>query len=118
MTRKSRTTLGIVLLALFLVVGAVVAAKQGMLGRGRPADPVGQAARPPGERPVVEVVFVLDTTGSMSGLIEGAKAKIWQIAGHIVSGQPAPEVRIGLVAYRDVDDDYVTKVVPLTDDLD
>ena len=34
----------------------------------------------PPERPVIEVVFVLDTTGSMSGLIEGAKRKIWSIA--------------------------------------
>jgi len=34
-----------------------------------PAEPADKEA----ERPVVEVVFVLDTTGSMSGLIEGAK---------------------------------------------
>ena len=31
-------------------------------------------------KPVVEVAFVLDTTGSMGGLIEGAKRKIWSIA--------------------------------------
>ena len=29
---------------------------------------------------VVEVAFVLDTTGSMANLIEGAKRKIWSIA--------------------------------------
>jgi len=29
------------------------------------------------ERPAVEVVFVLDTTGSMGGLIAAAKDKIW-----------------------------------------
>ena len=28
----------------------------------------------------VQVVFVLDTTGSMSGLIQAAKEKIWSIA--------------------------------------
>ena len=27
----------------------------------------------------VEIVFVLDTTGSMGGLIQGAKTKIWSI---------------------------------------
>src|SRR5439155_16427088 len=32
------------------------------------------------EKPMIEVCFVLDTTGSMSGLIEGAKQKIWSIA--------------------------------------
>src|SRR5450755_1725221 len=29
--------------------------------------------------PRVDIVFALDTTGSMGGLIEGAKAKIWEI---------------------------------------
>jgi hypothetical protein len=66
----------------------------------------------------VDVVFVLDTTGSMSALIDGAKRKIWEIARFIAQGQPAPELRIGLVAYRDVGDEYVTKFFDLSDDLD
>jgi Mg-chelatase subunit ChlD len=76
------------------------------------------ASETSGGTPRVEVVFVLDTTGSMSGLIEGAKRKIWSIANQIVSGKPTPEVHIGLVGYRDIGDEYVTKVYPLTDDLD
>jgi Mg-chelatase subunit ChlD len=74
--------------------------------------------RPQVERPRVEVVFALDTTGSMSGLIEGAKRKIWSIADFLASGQPRPEIRIGLVGYRDVGDDYVTRFYDLSDDLD
>lgn len=73
---------------------------------------------PPQSRPQVDVVFVLDTTGSMSSLLDGAKKKIWEIARFIAQGQPAPELRIGLVAYRDVGDEYVTKFFDLTDDLD
>lgn len=68
--------------------------------------------------PKVEVVFVLDTTGSMGGLIEGAKKKIWSIANQIALGKPTPELKIGLVGYRDKGDDYVTKIFPLTDNLD
>jgi von Willebrand factor type A domain len=68
--------------------------------------------------PRVEVVFALDTTGSMSGLIDGAKRKIWSIAQFIAQGQPKPDVRIGLVAYRDVGDAYVTRFYDLSDDLD
>lgn len=68
--------------------------------------------------PKVEVAFVLDTTGSMSGLINGAKAKIWYIANQIVQGEPRPELRIALVAYRDKGDGYVTKVFDLTDNID
>jgi Mg-chelatase subunit ChlD len=72
----------------------------------------------PASKPKVEVVFCLDTTGSMTGLIEGAKQKIWSISNQIASGKPTPELKIGLVAYRDKGDDYVTKVIDLTDDLD
>lgn len=73
---------------------------------------------PPAERPKVDVVFALDTTGSMSGLIEGAKRKIWSIANQLQSGQPKPEVRIGLVGYRDLGDAYVTKRFGLSEDIE
>ncbi|MBO0699789.1 MAG: VWA domain-containing protein [Zavarzinella sp.] len=69
-------------------------------------------------KPQVEVVFCLDTTGSMGGLIEGAKQKIWSISNQIVSGRPAPDLKVGLLAYRDRGDAYVTKITPLTEDLD
>jgi Mg-chelatase subunit ChlD len=69
-------------------------------------------------KPRVEVVFVLDTTGSMSGMIESAKAKIWAIANTMASAKPTPAIRMGLVAYRDRGDAYVTQRMDLTDDLD
>jgi hypothetical protein len=68
--------------------------------------------------PRVELVFALDTTGSMSGLIDGAKRKIWSIAQFIQQGNPKPDVRVGLIAYRDVGDAYVTRFYDLSDDLD
>jgi hypothetical protein len=79
------------------------------------SPPVVQIPKAP---PRVEVVFALDTTGSMSGLIDGAKRKIWSIAQFIANGQPRPDVRIGLVAYRDVGDEYVTRFYDLSGDLD
>jgi hypothetical protein len=66
----------------------------------------------------IEVVFTLDTTGSMSGLIDGAKRKIWWIANGISRSRPAPDIRMGLVGYRDRGDAYVTKNTPLTADID
>jgi uncharacterized protein YegL len=72
-------------------------------------------------RPRIEVCFVLDTTGSMSGLIEGAKQKIWSITNEITKapeGAVRPTVKIGLIGYRDRGDEYVTKRFDLTDDLD
>ncbi|MBI4616268.1 MAG: VWA domain-containing protein [Planctomycetes bacterium] len=70
------------------------------------------------KRPRVDVVFALDTTGSMGGLIQGAKEKIWSVVNQIARGKPAPVIRVGLVGYRDKGDDYVTKKTDLTDDLD
>ena len=68
-------------------------------------------------KPAVEVAFVLDTTGSMGGLIEGAKRKIWSIATAIVDSNPDADIRMGLVAYRDIGDDYVTRTFDLTNDI-
>lgn len=72
----------------------------------------------PTVRPKVDVIFALDTTGSMGGLIEAAKEKIWSIATTMSQAQPAPEIRMGLVAYRDRGDEYITKITDLSDDLD
>jgi hypothetical protein len=72
---------------------------------------------PASAKPVVEVAFVLDTTGSMASLIEGAKRKIWSIATAIADENPAAEIRMGLVAYRDIGDEYVTKRFELTTDI-
>ncbi len=69
-------------------------------------------------RPRVDVAFVLDTTGSMGGLIEGAKEKIWSMASKIARGKPAPILRVAVVAYRDVGDAYVAQRFDLTRDLD
>ena len=70
------------------------------------------------DQPRMEVVFVLDTTGSMSGMIAGAKQKVWAIANKLKSAQPTPEIRFGLVGYRDRGDAYVTKVFGLSGNLD
>src|ERR1700730_7213222 len=83
---------------------------------GAPADEPPKKEKK--RQPQVEVVFCLDTTGSMGGLISAAKQKIWAISNQIVSGQPTPRVKIGLVAFRDRGDAYITKVFDLTEDLD
>jgi len=70
------------------------------------------------EQVTIDVVFVLDTTGSMGGLIEGAKQKIWSIANEIALAKPTPIVRMGLIGYRDRGDEYVIRGTELTDDLD
>jgi Mg-chelatase subunit ChlD len=125
-----------------LIVGALLAGLAALAAQRKPpaprpaaaprapaaADPGRAAASPsavapasdkqPVARPHVDLVFALDTTGSMSGLIEGAKRKIWSIASFVARAQPTPDLRVGLVAYRDIGDAYVTRVYDLDGDLD
>ena len=82
-----------------------------------PAPARGPAVSTPAP-PRIEVAFVLDTTGSMSGLIEGAKQKIWSIANQMIAAKPTPDIRIGLVGYRDRGDEYITRHYDLTNDID
>ena len=70
------------------------------------------------EKPVIQVVFLLDATGSMSGLIGVAKEKIWSIAGSLSQTDPAPDIEIGMIFYRDRGDDFITKHIPLGKDMD
>lgn len=70
------------------------------------------------KKPRIQVCFVLDTTGSMSGLIEGAKEKIWSIANEMIAAKPTPDLELALVGYRDRGDEYITKVTDLTADID
>ena len=51
----------------------------------------------------LEMVFVLDTTGSMGGLIDGAKQRIWGIVNNVMREQHAsvrPEWRTPLSQHR------------------
>ena len=40
-------------------------------------------SHPTGDQHQIDVVFAVDTTGSMGGLLDGAKRTVWSIASHI-----------------------------------
>ncbi|MFD2205434.1 vWA domain-containing protein [Kiloniella antarctica] len=65
----------------------------------------------------IEVAFVLDTTGSMVDLLDGAKRKIWSIANTIVDIHPSAEINMALIGYRDIGDDYVLKTFDMSTDI-
>jgi len=101
--------------ALFAFTAASVVAYPIYKNKPAPLPPANVVANQPAK---IDVVFALDTTGSMGGLIKAAKEKIWSIASSMAQAKPAPEIRMGLVAYRDRGDAYVTRVVDLSTDLD
>jgi Mg-chelatase subunit ChlD len=75
-------------------------------------------AKPDSVQSRIQIVFALDATGSMSGLIGAAKEKIWSIAGSLAQADPAPVIEIGLIFYRDRGDAFVTRQVALSSDID
>jgi Mg-chelatase subunit ChlD len=103
-----------------VTIGSLMLAGACVLAAAKDKDTLSNAATGTAKtpRPRIEICFVLDTTGSMGGLIEGAKQKIWSIANEMIRAKPTPEIRIGLVAYRDRGDEYVTRSYDLTNDVD
>ena len=117
MTDKLKSRGKLAALLLLAATAAAIAAVPGLRqAQATIPGPVTPATAGQGHR--VEVVFVLDTTSSMSGLIQAAKEKIWSIATTMASARQQPEVRMGLVAFRDRGDAYVTRVFDLSADLD
>ena len=110
MTRFARTERTLLTAALLFCSAALIAAD-------KPTDKAA-SGKAEAEPPRIEVCFVLDTTGSMSGLIEGAKRKVWAIANGIVATDPTPRVRVGLIGYRDRGDEYVTRRFDLDGNID
>lgn len=102
-------------LSLFVITAVIVAAYPSIRGGATGIAGVGGV---PAQGGGIDVVFVLDTTGSMGGLIATAKEKIWSIATTMAQAEQAPEIRMGLVGYRDRGDAYVTEIVDLSADLD
>ena len=68
--------------------------------------------------PALDIVFIFDTTGSMGEEIERLKQTIEIINLNLTSLSSKPKVRFGMVLYRDIEEEYRTKIMPLTDNLD
>ncbi len=76
-------------------------------------------------RPIIEIAVLLDTSGSMDGLINQARAKIWSIINQTAAAKKdglAPDLRVALYEYGKqsvpASEGFVRQIVPLSDDLD
>ena len=99
----------------FLGVGLLLAAAAaGQTGCG--ADDPGVPAKD------IDLVICLDVSNSMDGLIDSAKARLWDIVNELAKIEPAPKLRVALYSYGhdayDAESGWVKKDVGLTGDLD
>lgn len=66
----------------------------------------------------LDILFLLDTTGSMDDELSRIQETIDTIAQRIDAFVPRPELRFGVVAYRDRGDAYVTRSYDFTSDVE
>lgn len=76
-------------------------------------------------QPLVQIGLLLDTSGSMEGLIEQAKAQLWKIVNQFIKARRdghTPQVQVALYEYGKssipASEGYLRMIVPLTTDLD
>jgi len=81
-----------------------------------PADP---------NAPLVQIAILLDTSGSMEGLIDQARAELWSIVNEFLfaeRGDRRPEIQVALYEYGNTglkaESGWIRQIVPLTTDLD
>lgn len=69
---------------------------------------------------VVDVMFVIDATGSMGDELRYIKAELGSVIGRVEEEFEGEEVkiRVGANVYRDESDDYVVRPHPMTDRVD
>ncbi len=66
----------------------------------------------------LDIVFLLDATGSMADEIDQLKATIDSVASRIDELPGAPDVRIGMTLYRDEGDSFLNRTFDLTADIE
>ncbi len=70
----------------------------------------------------VDLVIALDVSGSMSGLIDSAKQRLWDIINELAQANPQPDLRLAILTYGNPaygeQSGYVRIDMPFTRDLD
>ena len=73
----------------------------------------------------VQMAILLDTSGSMDGLIDQAKSRLWKIVNELATARKnglAPRLQVALYEYGQdgipAAQAYMRRIVPLSDDLD
>ena len=89
------------------------------------APPARAPEKTAAEKPLIQIAILLDTSSSMSGLINQARAQLWTIVNEFArskqSGQ-TPRLEVALYEYGNSNlsagEGYIRQILPLTEDLD
>jgi len=88
-------------------------------------EPAAKATTKENKKPLVQIAILLDTSGSMEGLIEQTKSQLWRIVNEFAKAKQdgvAPEVQVALYEYGksslSAQSGWIRRIQPLTTDLD
>lgn len=95
------------------VGGTTVAATAGGSAEVVLDQPGGAAGEVP-----LDVLFLLDATGSMGDEIDRLKTSIDSVAARVDALAANPDVRFGMTVYRDLEDAFVTRTFDFTSDVE
>lgn len=77
------------------------------------------------KQPIIQLAILLDTSGSMSGLIDQAKRELWRIVNEFAMSRQngmQPRLEVALYEYGNAglkaEEGFVRRIVPLSNDLD
>lgn len=125
MTRRFRLQLGTATLAGLFVVASVVAPGQAKEPSVATKPAAEKTARPDAKTPRIQIAILLDTSGSMSGLINQARQQLWTIVNEFATAKQngkAPKLEVALLQYGNsglpAKEGYIELIVPFTDNLD
>lgn len=104
-------------------------AQQATSGKAKPQaaedGPEEAEAKKDAQRPHIEMAILLDTSGSMSGLINQARTQLWKIVNEFAAAErdgQRPDLKVALYEYGKsslpAKENWIRLIVPLTDDLD
>jgi hypothetical protein len=96
----------------------------GLQGKPLP-PPAGQSPQRSSSGPRIQLAILLDTSGSMDGLIDQARSRIWKIVNELAAARKngkAPRLQVALYEYGQngipAASGYLRRIVPLSEDLD
>jgi hypothetical protein len=113
-----------VVTAIVFSLGAAVGLATDSPQSGGLLQPVVETS-PSQHKPVVQIAILLDTSGSMSGLIDQTRTELWSIVNEFLlaeQGGRRPEIQVALYEYGNSglssENGWVRQILPLTTDLD
>lgn len=105
--------------AALALLAAAAAARDGDERDDAPPAAARSAAAP---SRLIELALCLDTSGSMNGLIDAARQKLWAIVNDLALAEPTPRLRVALLTFGNdghpADGGWVRIDASFTEDLD